>query len=145
MLGLGAILPGNRTLLLVDLIAIGYIIQPFVAATNGNIFKTVVLSAVWFSIGLYVTTISAPVFTEVYSRFAAEPLEEGSLVTAGMIANKPIAGGILWGSVHRWGWIAAAVLFVVWIPLYLLWRKNKVKVQNFMEEQAELDVAAEAE
>ncbi len=145
MLGLGAILPGNRTLLLVDLIAIGYIIQPFVAATNGNIFKTVILSAIWFSIGLYVTTISAPVFTEVYSRFAAEPLAEGSLVTAGMIANKPIVGGILWGSVNRWGWPAAVILFVVWIPLYLLWRKNKVNVHNFMEEQAALDVAVEEE
>jgi PTS system galactitol-specific IIC component len=145
MLGLCAILPGNRTLLLVDLIAIGYIIQPFVAATNGNIFKTVILSAVWFSIGLYVTTISAPVFTEVYSRFAAEPLAEGSLVTAGMIANKPIAGGILWGSIHRWGWSAAVVLFAIWIPIYFLWRKNKQKVHDFMEEQAALDVITEAD
>jgi PTS system galactitol-specific IIC component len=145
MLGLGAILPGNRTLLLVDLIAIAFIIQPFVAASNGNIFKTVVLSAIWFSIGLYVCTFTAPVFTEVYSRFAAEPLAEGSLVTAGMIANKPIAGGLLWYPVYQWGWIAVGVLFVIWIPLYLLWRKNKVKVHAFMEEQAALDVATEAE
>jgi galactitol PTS system EIIC component len=144
MLGLCVLLPGNRTLLLVDLIAIGFIIQPFVAASNGNIFKTVILSAIWFSIGLYVTTFSAPVFTEVYSRFAAEPLAEGSLVTAGMIANKPIAGGLLWFPVHQWGWAAAGVLLVIWVPLYLLWRKNKVKVHAFMEEQAALDVISEA-
>ncbi len=143
MLGLGAILPGNRTLLLVDLIAIAFIIQPFVAASNGNIFKTVVLSAIWFSVGLYVCTFTAPVFTEVYSRFASEPLAEGSLVTAGMIANKPIAGGLLWYPVYQWGWVAAGVLFVIWIPLYLLWRKNKVKVHAFMEEQAALDVITE--
>jgi preprotein translocase subunit SecG len=66
-------------------------------------------------------------------------------VTSGMIANKPIAGGILWGSIHRWGWIAAGVLFVIWIPLYLLWRNKKQKVHDFMEEQAALDVATEAE
>ena len=144
MLGLCVLLPGNRTLLLVDLIAIGFIIQPFVAASNGNIFKTIVLSAIWFSIGLYVTTFSAPVFTEVYSRFAAEPLAEGSLVTAGMIANKPIAGGLIWFPVHQWGWVAAGLLFAIWIPLYVLWRKNKVKVHAFMEEQAALDVSAEA-
>jgi len=144
MLGLCVLLPGNRTLLLVDLIAIGFIIQPFVAASNGNIFKTIILSAIWFSIGLYVTTFSAPVFTEVYSRFAAEPLAEGSLVTAGMIANKPIAGGLLWFPVHQWGWAAVGVLFVIWIPLYLLWRKNKVKVHAFMEEQAALDVISES-
>lgn len=144
MLGLGAILPGNRTLLLVDLIAIAFIIQPFVAASNGNIFKTVILSSIWFSIGLYICTFTAPYFTEVYSRFAAEPLAEGSLVTAGMIANKPIAGGLLWYPVFQWGWIAAGVLFVIWIPLYILWRRNKVRVQAFMEEQAALDVVTEA-
>jgi PTS system galactitol-specific IIC component len=143
MLGLGVILPGNRTLLLVDLIAIAFIIQPFVAASNGNIFKTVILSAIWFSIGLYICTFTAPVFTEVYSRFAAEPLAEGSLVTAGMIANKPIAGGLLWWPVSQWGWVAVGVLFVIWIPLYWLWRKNKVNVLTFMEEQAALDVAQE--
>ncbi len=145
MLGLGVILPGNRTLLLVDLIAIAFIIQPFVAASNGNIFKTVILSAIWFSIGLYVCTFTAPVFTEVYSRFAAEPLAEGSLVTAGMIANKPIAGGLLWYPVYQWGWLAAGVLFAIWIPIYILWRKNKPKVLAFMEEQAALDVATEEE
>ncbi len=143
MLGLGVILPGNRTLLLVDLIAIAFIIQPFVAASNGNIFKTVVLSAIWFSIGLYICTFTATTFTEVYARFAAEPLAEGSLVTAGMIANKPIAGGLLWWPVSQWGWIAVGVLFVIWIPLYFLWRKNKTKVHAFMEEQAALDVATE--
>ena len=140
MLLLGAVLPGNQTLLLVDLIAIAFIIQPFVAATNGNIFKTIILSSIWFTIGLYICTWTAPVFTAVYSQFAAEPLAEGAMVTAGMIANKPIAGGLLFMPVVKWGWIAVAVQVVVYIPLYILWRKNKVKVQDFMEEQAALDV-----
>jgi len=143
MLLLCAILPGNRTLLLVDLIAIGFIIQPFVAATNGNIFKTIILCAIWFGIGLYICTWTAPMFTEVYSQFAAEPLAEGALVTAGMIANKPIAGGLLFMPVVNWGWIAVIVQLVVFVPLYLLWRKNKVKFQDFMEAQAALDVDVE--
>ncbi len=140
MLLLGAVLPGNQTLLLVDLIAIAFIIQPFVAATNGNIFKTIILSSIWFTIGLYICTWTAPLFTQVYSQFAAEPLAEGAMVTAGMIANKPIAGGLLFMPVAKWGWIAVAVQVVVFIPLYILWRKNKVKMQDFMEEQAALDV-----
>jgi len=144
MLLLGAVLPGNQTLLLVDLIAIAFIIQPFVAATNGNIFKTIILSSIWFTIGLYICTWTAPLFTQVYSQFAAEPLAEGAMVTAGMIANKPIAGGLLFMPVVKWGWIAVAVQVVVYIPLYILWRKNKVKVQDFMEEQAALDVEQEA-
>jgi PTS system galactitol-specific IIC component len=140
MLLLCAVLPGNKTLLLVDLIAISFIIQPFVAATNGNIFKTIILSAIWFSIGLYICTWTAPMFTEVYSQFAAEPLAEGALVTAGMIANKPIAGGLIFMPSVNFGWAAVGVLFVIWIPLYFLWKKNKVKFQDFMEAQAALDV-----
>lgn len=141
MLLLCVVLPGNQTLLLVDLIAISFIIQPFVAATNGNIFKTVVLSAIWFAIGLYICTITAPLFTQVYSQFAATPLEPGMMVTSGMIANKPIAGGLIFLPILNWKWVGAAVLLVVYFPLYFLWKKNKAKVQDFMEKQAALDVA----
>ncbi|MEA4812442.1 MAG: PTS transporter subunit IIC [Anaerolineaceae bacterium] len=145
MLLLCAILPGNKTLLLVDLIAIPFIIQPFVAATNGNIFKSVVLSAIWFSIGLYVSTWTAPIFTKVYSQFAATPLAEGAMVTAGMIANKPIAGGLLFMPVAAWGWAAIIVQLAVFVPLYILWKKNKLKVHAFMEAQAALDVDEDKE
>ncbi len=140
MLLLCAILPGNRTLLLVDLIAIGFIIQPFVAATNGNIFKTVILSAVWFSIGLYICTWTAPLFTQVYAQFATTPLQQGAQVTAGMIANKPIVGGLLFFPVLKLGWWAILVQLVVYFPLYFWFKRNKVKIQDFMEAQAALDV-----
>ena len=144
MLVMCAILPGNKTLLLVDLIAISFIIQPFVAATNGNIFKTVVLCTIWFSIGLYICTWTAPLFTEVYSQFAAVPLEPGAMVTAGMIANKPIVGGLLFMPTIKFGWLGVGGLTALYIPLYLLFKRNKVKIQDFMERQAALDVVEEA-
>lgn len=140
MLFLCVVLPGNRTLLLVDLIAIAFIIQPFVAASNGNIFKTVLLSAIWFSIGLYICTITAPLFTQVYSQFAAEPLESGIMVTSGMIANKPIAGGLIFLPILNLKWVGAGILLAIYFPVYYLWRKNKTKVLDFMEAQAALDV-----
>jgi len=143
MLLLGAILPGNKTLLLVDLIAIAFIIQPFVAATNGNIFKTVILSAIWFSIGLYICTFTAPLFTEVYAQFAAEALEPGTLVTAGMIANKPIVGGLLFLPALNLKWLGVGILFAVWVPLYVFFKKNKARLVQFMEDQAALDVDPE--
>lgn len=140
LLLLAVILPGNRTLPLVDLIAISFIIQPFVAASNGNIFKTVVLSAVWFAIGLYICTWTAPLFTQVYAQFATTPLAEGTMVTSGMIANKPIIGGLIFLPILNFKWIGVAILTVIWFPLYFLFKKNKVRIQNFMEEQAALDV-----
>ncbi len=142
MLLLCVVLPGNKVLLLADLIAIGYIIQPFVAVTNGNIFKTIILAAIWFSIGLYVCTATAPMFTQVYSQFISEPLAEGSMVTSGMIANKPIAGGLIFMPIVKWGWTAVGGLTAVYIPLYITWKKNKKKVHQFMEDQAALDVTS---
>lgn len=140
LLLLAVILPGNRTLPLVDLIAISFIIQPFVAASNGNIFKTVVLSSIWFGIGLYICTFTAPLFTEVYTQFATTPLAEGTMVTSGMIANKPIIGGLIFLPILNLKWIGAGVLTALWVPLYFWFKNNKVKIQNFMEEQAALDV-----
>lgn len=144
MLLMCAILPGNQTLLLVDLIAIPFIIQPFVAATNGNIFKTVILSTIEFSIGLYICTWTAPLFTQVYSQFAATPLAPGALVTAGMILNKPIIGGLIFMPVLKFGWAAIIAVLVLYVPIYILFKKNKVKIQNFMEAQAALDIETEA-
>ncbi len=142
MLALCAILPGNQTLLLVDLIAIGFIIQPMVAISNGNIFKAVIICAVEFSMGLYLCTWTAPIFTQVYSQFAATPLEPGALVTAGMILNKPFVGGLIFMPVMNFHWIAIAVLLVVYFPAYFLFKKNKVRIQDWMEAQAALDVEA---
>lgn len=140
LLLLAVILPGNQTLPLVDLIAISFIIQPFVAASNGNIFKTVLLSAIWFAIGLYICTWTAPLFTEVYSQFAATPLEAGALVTSGMIANKPIVGGLLFMPALNLRWVGIGILLAVYVPVYYLFKRNKVKIQDFMEAQAALDV-----
>jgi PTS system galactitol-specific IIC component len=111
-----------------------------VAASNGNIFKTVLLSAIWFSIGLYICTITAPLFTQVYSQFAAEPLESGIMVTSGMIANKPIAGGLIFLPILNLKWVGAGILLAIYFPVYFLWKKNKTKVLDFMEAQAALDV-----
>ncbi len=140
LLLLAFVLPGNRTLPLVDLVAISFIIQPFVAASNGNIFKTVVLSAIWFAVGLYICTITAPLFTQVYSQFATTALDSGAMVTSGMIANKPIIGGLIFLPILNFKWIAVAVLTVVWFPVYFLFKKNKTRIQDFMEAQAALDV-----
>ncbi len=139
MLALCAILPGNQTLLLVDLIAISFIIQPMVAISNGNIFKAVIICAIEFSMGLYLCTWTAPMFTQVYSQFAAKPLEPGALVTAGMILNKPFVGGLIFMPVMNFHWIAIAALLIMYFPAYFLFKKNKVKIQDWMEAQAALD------
>ena len=136
MVLVAAILPGNKTLPLVDLIALPFMIEPIVAVCNGNIFKVLISGIVWFAMGLYVSTVTAPIFTEVYSQFAAEPLAAGAQVTSFGILSKPIVGGLMFLPALNFKWIAVIVLLAIYFVLYFWFKKNKVKIHEFMEAEA---------
>lgn len=137
LLLMALILPGNKVLPLVDLVSIPFTIESFVAMSNGNVFKTVVSAFLWYIPGFIVMTLSAPLFTSVYNSVATEASTTG--VTSLIIMNKPIWGGMT-QAVLNWGWIAVAVLLLVYLVGTLIYKKHKIKVTNWLEEQAALDV-----
>src|SRR5699024_11775815 len=47
------LLPGNKTLPVVDLISLPFMVESIVAITDGNILKVIANGIVWFSLGLY--------------------------------------------------------------------------------------------
>jgi len=63
------ILPGNRTLPVVDLIAFPFMVESIVAITKGNILKVIANGVVWFSIGLYASSWLAPMYTSAISHY----------------------------------------------------------------------------
>ena len=65
MLGLAFVLPGNTILPMADLCALPYMVEVFVCISNGNIAKSVVTGAIWFSLGLVICSQLAPTFTQV--------------------------------------------------------------------------------
>jgi galactitol PTS system EIIC component len=141
VLFIAAVLPGNRVLPLVDLVAIPFIIQPFIAFSNGNIFKAVLSAAIWFVGGLLIATATAPIFSSVYQSVATNAVV-GQLVTSFAIMNKPFWGNFTLFVINS-GWIAVGVLFVIYVIMTLWYKKNKVKVTEWLETQAELDVVDE--
>jgi PTS system galactitol-specific IIC component len=136
MVLVAAILPGNRTLPLVDLIALPFMVEPIVAVCNGNIFKVIISGVIWFSAGLYISTVTAPTFTEVYSQFAATPLEAGALVTSFGILSKPIIGVLMFLPALNWKWLGVVFSLVIYFAMYFYFKRNKTKIHAFMEEQA---------
>lgn len=136
MVLVAAILPGNRVLPLIDLIAIPFMVEPLVAIMNGNVFKVLISSVIWFGTGLYVATATAPLFTRVYSQVASKPLSPGAQITSFAILTKPIAGGLIFSPTLHWKWIAIAALLVVYFILYFWFKKNKSKIQDYMERAA---------
>jgi galactitol PTS system EIIC component len=134
---LAAVLPGNRVLPLVDLVAIPFTIQSFIAFSNGNIFKSLVGGTIWMAAGLYICTATAPLFTSVYNSVTATPTT--GMVTSLAIMNKPTWGGFTMLTIN-YGWLAVAIIFAAYAVFTFWFKKNKVKVVDWLEKQAELDI-----
>lgn len=65
------ILPGNRALPVVDLIAIPFMIEAMIAVSKGNILKAILNGIVWFSLGLYAASALGPIYTEAVQQYGA--------------------------------------------------------------------------
>lgn len=72
------ILPGNRALPVVDLIAIPFMIEAMIAVSKGNILKAILNGIVWFSLGLYAASALGPIYTEAVQQY-------GSVLPAGVV------------------------------------------------------------
>lgn len=77
MVVIALVLPGNRSLPVVDLIAIPFMIEAMVAVTKGNILKTILNGIIWFSLGLYAASYLAPIYTHAVQTY-------GSILPAGV-------------------------------------------------------------
>jgi len=139
MVLVAAVLPGNRVLPLVDLIALPFMVEGLVAIMNGNIFKVVLSGTIWFSMGLLVATKFSTLFTQVAVKFGVELPSEGALITSFGILTKPIFGGLIFPAFlyESWPWIG--ILLVVYFVLYYWLRKNKAKLHDYLERTAEAE------
>lgn len=139
LLMIAFILPGNETIPMLDLVALPYLIQPIVAMSNGNILKSTVSGLIWFAICLLVCTWTAPVFTQVVQQVGINVASGATLVTSLVILGQPIAALIFMPFVTQ-NYFLIALTVVVYIVLYVVFKKNKVKIHETMEVQAELNI-----
>jgi PTS system galactitol-specific IIC component len=130
------VLPGNLFLPVASLTSIPYMVEILVAVTNGNIFKVVVSWAVWFVGTLYMITATSPIFTKIYSQFATTPLASGTMIGSGIV-GRPIWGTLVYEPVLHWGWIGLGGSLVVYFILYAVFKKNKNRIQDYMEKVAQ--------
>lgn len=129
------IMPGNKTLPMVDLIALPFMIEVIISTANGNIFKGVVGGAIYFAFGLLLCTATAPVFTEVASSVNVTLPAAGLMITSFGILNNPTMGLIFLAFLTRNPAIIGATI-VLYFILYFAFKKNRDKVHAFVERQA---------
>lgn len=130
------VLPGNQTIPVIDLIALPYMVQGLIALTNGNIAKTLINGTIWFSLGLYVTTATAPMFTQIAESVGIAIPAGALLITSFNILGKPLVGLVFLAFLSQNPlWIGLTI--VVYFVLYYLFRTNKKKVLDYLDRQAE--------
>ncbi|RAL21381.1 PTS galactitol transporter subunit IIC [Thermoflavimicrobium daqui] len=135
MVLLALVLPGNKVLPLVDLIALPYMVQGIVAIMNGNIFKVLISGVIWFSMGLYVATYTAPMFTEVATSVGVKIPSAALLVTSFGILTKPIASLIFLAFLSK-SWLLIGLVIVIYLISFYLFRKNKDAFYQYLENSA---------
>ena len=115
MVLISLILPGNRALPVVDLIAIPFMIEAMIAVSKGNILKAILNGIVWFSLGLYAASALGPIYTEAVQQY-------GSVLPAGvvLIMSFNLLAHPLTGLVF-FAWISGNPLWIgVTIAVYLV-------------------------
>lgn len=137
ILVLAIILPGNEALPMVDLIAIPYIIQPIIAISKGNIFKSLISGTLLLTINLYIITAVAPIFTEVAISVGVS-IPEGAL----LIASFVVLGNYFLGSLFLIFLTQNPILIggtiLVYVILLIFVKSKKESIVNYLEEAGEI-------
>lgn len=142
MLVVAMILPGNQVLPVVDLLAIPYMVQGLVAVHNGNIPKVIVSGIIWFGLGLYICTSTAPLFTDMATSVGVAIPAGAMLITSFNILGKTLMGLVFFAFLSAnplYIGLAVVIYFILWA----LFRKNKTSILEYLEKQALKNVAEE--
>ncbi len=135
MLVLSFFLPGNIILPMADLCALPYMVEVFVCISNGNIAKSLVMGAIWFSLGLIVTSQLAPIFTQVAVEAGFQLPQAGVYVCSFGILCHPLICGLFY-VFYSQNLILILVTIALYVALYIWFRGNKQKVYDYLENNA---------
>ncbi|MFU9915672.1 PTS transporter subunit IIC [Fannyhessea vaginae] len=137
------ILPGNLTLPMLDLVAIPYLIQPFVACSNGNILKSFIGGLVFMILNLYCCSLTGPAFTQVA---VATGIDLGSygMITSIGILGQPIATVVFLAFLSR-NPIFIGIIVIVYVVAYIFVHKHMDAIHQLIENSALNHVATSKE
>lgn len=109
------LLPGNRALPVVDLIAIPFMIEAMIAVSKGNILKAILNGIVWFSLGLYAASALGPIYTEAVQQYGSVLPEGVVLIMSFNLLAHPLTAVVFFA------WISGNPLYIgISIAIYLV-------------------------
>lgn len=132
MLGLAFVLPGNSMLPMADLVALPYMVEVFVCVSHGNVIKSMIMGAIWFSIGLIVCSGMAPTFTQIAVEAGFKLPQAGVYVMSFGIMAHPFMALIFYIFLSK-NPIFIAITIVVYFVVYFMYKKNRQKLYAWLE------------
>ena len=124
-------LPGNRTIPVVDLIALPYMVESIVAISRGNILKVVATGTIWFSLGLYAASWLGSIYTGAVAHYGANIPAGVVMVTSFNLMAHPLNALIFAAFISQnpW-WIGLCI--VVYLCLLVVFRRNRAQIWDYL-------------
>ncbi|MCS4488001.1 PTS galactitol transporter subunit IIC [Streptococcus sciuri] len=136
MVFISLLLPGNKALPVVDLIAIPFMIEAMIAVTKGNILKAILNGIVWFSLGLYAASALGPIYTDAVQQFGAALPAGVTLIMSFNLLAHPLTAVVFFA------WISGNPLYIgISIAVYLvslfLLRTKRESIYSYLKTMAD--------
>lgn len=135
MVVIAFVLPGNRTLPVVDLIALPFMVESIVALTRGNILKVIANGIVWFTLGLYASSWLGGIYTGAVSHYGAAIPAGVVLITSFNLIARPFNAVIFMAFISQNPvWIGLCIIGYL-ILLFVL-RKYRAQIWLYLDKMA---------
>lgn len=130
------ILPGNKTLPVVDLISIPFMVESIVAVTRGNILKVIANGIVWFSIGLYASSWLGSIYTGAVSHYGAAIPAGVVLITSFNLMSRPLNALVFAAFISKNPvWIGLCI--VVYLVLLFALRRYRPQIWTYLKNMSD--------
>lgn len=142
MLTLAFILPGNKTLPIVDLVLLPFMVESIVAITNGNIIKVIATSIVWFSLGLYTASWLGSLYTNAIVHYGITIPTGVILVTSFSLMAQPFNALIFVAFIsHNPIWISLCI--IIYLILLFILRRYRPQIWTYLNKIATKNIEME--
>lgn len=129
------ILPGNRTLPVVDLISLPFMVESIVAVTNGNILKVIANGIVWFSLGLYCSSWLGPFYTATLTHYGAAIPAGVVLITSFNLMARPLNAVVFAAFISKSPlWIGLCI--IIYLGLLFVLRRYRPQIWTYLNQMA---------
>ncbi|MBA1392513.1 PTS galactitol transporter subunit IIC [Lactobacillus sp. XV13L] len=130
------LLPGNKTLPIVDLISLPFMVESIVAITRGNILKVIANGIVWFSLGLYASSWLGTFYTGAVSHYGVALPAGIILITSFNLMARPL-NALVFAAFVSQNPIFIGLAIIIYLVLLFGLRRYRSQIWQYLNKMAD--------